>query len=71
MYSRFAKTLITLTAATAFAVPAGALARNGADDPAGHDANEVHHSAHHQARHHARHGAHHARHGADDGPAHT
>jgi hypothetical protein len=73
MNARWTKTLITLTAVTAFAVPAGALASQGADDPAGHEAGEVHHNnGHHRARHHAerQHGAD-ARHGADDGPNHT
>lgn len=75
MRSRSAKALLTITAVAAFALPAGAQARNGADDPVGHvrhSANEVHRS-HHSARHHARHARHavqHARHGADDGPAH-
>jgi hypothetical protein len=51
-----------------------ALAKNGADDPAGHNRGDdrgkverVHHKRH---RHHARHRAHAARHGADDGPNH-
>lgn len=72
MRSRSTKALLTVTAVAAFALPAGAQARQGADDPAGHvrhGANEVHRS-HHSARHHARHAAQHARHGADDGPAH-
>jgi hypothetical protein len=50
-----------------------ALAKNGADDPAGHNRGDdhggkverVHHKRH---RHHAR--AHAARHGRDDGPNH-
>jgi Ni/Co efflux regulator RcnB len=77
MRNRICKTILALTAVTAFAVPAGAQAKNGADDAAGH----VRHSSHSstQARHHSRsssrarhhsHARHHARHGADDGPNH-
>ena len=36
MNSRFAKALLTITAATAFAVPAVAQARHGADDGPAH-----------------------------------
>jgi hypothetical protein len=75
MRSRVTKSLLALTAITVLALPAGAQARHGADDPAGHvrhSAAEVHHRGH--ARHHARHHVHHAgsvaRHGADDGPSH-
>jgi hypothetical protein len=58
----------------------GALARHGADDPAGHDRGVHHSSSSHRsddrggARKHRRHhhsGAHHRRGGADDGPNHT
>jgi hypothetical protein len=58
------KTLLAAATIAAVALPAGAQAKNGADDPAGH----VRHAAHqtatgaHQARHHHRH--HHRR--ADD-----
>ncbi|MEA2226754.1 MAG: hypothetical protein QOF04_384, partial [Solirubrobacteraceae bacterium] len=68
------KTILAAAAVTALAVPAGAQAKNGADDPAGH----VRHSSHqtssssssashksrsrHRGRHHSRH---HAR-GTDD-----
>jgi ABC-type nickel/cobalt efflux system permease component RcnA len=52
-----------------------ALAKNGADDPAGHNRGDDHgakvervHNKRH--RHHARHRAHAARHGADDGRNH-
>jgi hypothetical protein len=67
------KTLIALTAVAALSLPAAALAKNGADDPAGHVRHASHSTTHH-VRHHARHarhtGVHHARHGADDGPNH-
>jgi hypothetical protein len=56
----------------------GALARHGADDPAGHDAGDdhgVHHSVTHRASHgpgiHHHRGTHHRRGGQDDGPNHT
>jgi Ni/Co efflux regulator RcnB len=71
------KTVLALTAITAVALPAGAQAKHGADDPAGHVRHARHHHRHHHhhaVRHHARHGAddgaRHARHGADDGPNH-
>jgi hypothetical protein len=73
MRNRLAKTLLAALTITAVAVPAGAQAKHGADDPVGH----VRHAAHHttatkakaKAKH--RHGGHHARHGgADDGPNH-
>jgi hypothetical protein len=74
MTNRIPKAILALTTVTALALPAGAQARNGADDPAGH----VRHSSHRtvqsskaKQRHHLRHtGRHHARHGADDGPNH-
>jgi len=72
MTSRFAKTLVAATAVSALALPAGAQARHGADDAAGHvrhSAAEVHHHRHH-ARHHAHHTGSAVRHGADDGPNH-
>ena len=52
-----------------------ALARHGADDPAGHrsSAGERHHSHHssrHASRHDSRRDATERRHGADDGPNH-
>jgi hypothetical protein len=69
MRNRIAKTLLAAVTVTALAVPAGAQARHGADDPAGHVRHAVHHTTkakhHHHARHHVRHG------GADDGPNHT
>jgi hypothetical protein len=64
MSSRFAKTLLTITAAALVALPAVAQARQGADDPAGHvrhNATEVHHHHHNGAG---------GRDGADDGPGH-
>jgi Ni/Co efflux regulator RcnB len=42
MKNRLAKTLLATAAIAAFAVPVGAQARQGADDPAGH----VRHAAH-------------------------
>jgi Ni/Co efflux regulator RcnB len=74
MRSRITKTVLALTAVSALALPAGAQARHGADDPAGHvrhSANERHHHGRHHSRHHSHTTArHHARHGADDGPNH-
>jgi hypothetical protein len=72
MTSRIPKTILALATVTALALPAGAQARHGADDPAGH----VRHSSHRtvkakKAKRHVRHTTrHHARHGADDGPNH-
>ena len=43
MKNRLAKTLLATAAIAALAVPVGAQARQGADDPAGH----VRHAAHH------------------------
>jgi hypothetical protein len=72
MRNRLAKTLLAATTILAVAVPAGAQAKHGADDPVGHVRHAVHHTtkAKHKAKHH-RHAHHHARHGADDGPNHT
>jgi Ni/Co efflux regulator RcnB len=86
MQSRITKTLLAAATIAAVALPAGAQAKQGADDPAGH----VRHAAHqtatpHKSRHHHRH--HHRRAddngrargaddngarrgGADDGPNH-
>ena len=71
MRSRIVKTLLTAATVAAVAVPAGAQARQGADDPAGHVRHAVHQtaakpSAAHHARH--RHGRRHARR-ADDSAA--
>ena len=71
MRNRLTKTLLASLTVAAVALPAGAQARQGADDPAGH----VRHAAHqtatsaHQSRERHRH--HHSnrgvrRHGADD-----
>jgi hypothetical protein len=75
MRSRLTKALLAITAISALALPAGAQARHGADDPVGHvrhSSSQAHHG--HHGRHHARHSSrtarHHARHGADDGPNH-
>jgi hypothetical protein len=72
MRNRLAKTLLATLTIAAVAVPAGAQAKNGADDPAGHVRHAVHATATAKAKvHHHRHGHHHARHGgADDGPNH-
>jgi hypothetical protein len=71
MRSRLAKTLLTAATVAAVALPAGAQARQGADDPAGH----VRHAAHQTAatpasahKHRHRHGRRHARR-ADDSAA--
>ena len=74
MRNRLAKTLLAALTITAVALPAGAQAKHGADDPVGHVRHAAHHttSAKSKAHHHRhRHGGrHHARHGADDGPNH-
>jgi hypothetical protein len=73
MRNRITKTLLAAATIAAVALPAGAQARQGGDDPAGH----VRHAAHqtatsaHQSRERHRHRHHHAnrgvrRHGADD-----
>jgi Ni/Co efflux regulator RcnB len=77
--NRLAKIVLTAVAAAALALPAGAQARHGADDPAGHVRHASHHTsssgaASHRSRHRHRHGHHHSRHHArhnDDGPNHT
>jgi hypothetical protein len=73
MRNRLSKILLAVTAVAALMVPAGAQAKHGADDPAGH----VRHAAHStttaskstssssRARHRHRHGRRHARR-ADD-----
>jgi hypothetical protein len=68
MSSRYTKSVLSLAAAAALALPAVAQARHGSDDPANHVRRE-----HHRLVHHVRHGAHDGRHdrrGADDGPNH-
>ena len=66
MRNRITKTLLAAAMITAVAVPAGAQAKQGADDPAGHVRHAAHQTAH-QSRHHHRH--HHRR--ADDGRRHA
>ena len=78
MRTRIINGLLVLTAVGGLAgLPATAVAKNGADDPPGHNANDqrrgrgaddavaraARHTARHTARHHARHGR-----GADDAP---
>jgi hypothetical protein len=74
MRNRLAKTLLAALTIVAVAAPAGAQARHGADDPAGHVRHAVHHTtkASAKAKAHHRHARHHARHGrgTDDGPNH-
>jgi Ni/Co efflux regulator RcnB len=71
MRNRLAKTLLAALTITAVAIPAGAQARQGADDAVGHVRHASHvtttkSKAHHRhARHHHRHGR-----GNDDGPNH-
>jgi hypothetical protein len=70
MKNRLAKTLLAAAAIGALAAPAGAQARQGADDPAGHVRHAAHQttassSAAHQQRERTRHGRRHA-HRADD-----
>jgi hypothetical protein len=76
MRSRTTKSLLTITAIAALALPAGAEARRGADDGPGHARHGVHrsddghrHGARHGKRHGHRHGRH-GRHGAHHGPNH-
>jgi hypothetical protein len=60
------KTLLSVTAIAALAMPGVAQARHGADDGAGH----VRHASH-VRHHHPHYGVHHhLRGGADDGPNH-
>ena len=66
MRNRIAKTLLAAATIAAVALPAGAQAKHGADDPAGHVRHAAHQTAH-QSRHHHRH--HHRR--ADDGRRHA
>jgi hypothetical protein len=63
--------LAAVTAAALFGGTGTALARHGADDPAGHDRRDdrVTRTDDDGARHHR--GRHHRRHGADDGPNHS
>jgi hypothetical protein len=82
--SKLNRSLVTIAAVSSFALAGlapAAMARHGADDPAGHDAGDDHggkvtvkarparHGADDPAGHHHRH--HHGRgHGHDDGPNH-
>jgi hypothetical protein len=74
MRNRITKTLLAAATIAAVALPAGAQAKNGADDPAGHVRHAAHQTARsaHQSRHHHRHHRHHhadrgvRRHGADN-----
>jgi hypothetical protein len=71
MKNRLAKTLLATAAIGALAVPAGAQARHGADDPAGHVRHAAHSttsssSAAHTQRERTRHGRRHGRHGRHD-----
>jgi Ni/Co efflux regulator RcnB len=64
MRNRLTKTLLATAAVAVVALPAGAQARQGGDDPAGHVRHAVHRTAvshHTRDRHQHRH-----RHGADD-----
>jgi hypothetical protein len=74
MTNRLAKTLLS-AAVAALALPAGAQAKHGADDPVGHVRHASHQtpssssSATHRHRHRGRHGRHHTRR-ADDSAGH-
>lgn len=79
MRNRLLKTVLATATVAAVALPAGAQARQGSDDPAGHVRNAAHQTATtHQSRerHRHRHGRgtddllRAARGGADDGPNH-
>ena len=59
MRNRITKTLLATLTIAAVAIPAGAQAKNGADDPAGHVRHAVHHTTKAKAHHH-RHGHHRA-----------
>jgi hypothetical protein len=70
MHSSPTKVLISIAAVAALAVPAGATAKQGADDPPGH----VRHGSHAagQVKHSSTRDDHRGRgRGADDGPNHT
>jgi hypothetical protein len=80
MRNRISKTLLAALTIMAVAVPAGAQAKHGADDPAGHVRHAAHQTAStgtaaaHRTRHRHRGGHHHGRHHtrrSDDGPNHT
>jgi hypothetical protein len=86
MTNRLAKSLLAATAVAALALPAGAQAKHGADDPPGHVRHSAHSTTHRSAAHHTRtrhrtRGRHHTRRADDsaarrvrhndDGPNHT
>jgi Ni/Co efflux regulator RcnB len=64
MRNRITKTVLAAATIAAVALPAGAQAKNGADDPAGHVRHAAHQTRHHHRHHHANRGV--RRHGADD-----
>jgi Spy/CpxP family protein refolding chaperone len=64
MRNRITKTLLAAATIAAVALPAGAQAKQGADDPAGHVRQAAHQTRHHHRHHHANRGV--RRHGADD-----
>lgn len=70
MQSRFTRSLLSLAAVGALAVPAVAQARHGSDDPVGHDRQEHHAVAHHRRHHRDNDLTEHHRRGNDDGPNH-
>jgi hypothetical protein len=73
MHSSHTKVLLSIAAAAALAVPAGATAKQGADDPPGHVRHGSHAAGQHKAKHSSptrddRRGR---GRGTDDGPNHT
>lgn len=70
MPSRYTKVLIALAATGAIAVPAVAQARQGSDDPVGHQRHEHHQVLRGDHRRGSDDGINHDRRGADDGPNH-
>jgi hypothetical protein len=67
------KVLLSIAAAAALAVPAGATAKQGADDPPGHVRHGSHATGHHKVKHSSRTPDDHRGRGrgSDDGPNHT
>jgi hypothetical protein len=55
MRNRLAKTVLATATVMAIALPAGAQAKNGADDPAGHVRHAAHQTATPASAHHHRH----------------
>jgi hypothetical protein len=70
MPSRYTKVLIALAATGAIAVPAVAQARQGSDDPVGHQRHEHHQVLRGDHRRGSDDGINHDRRGADDGANH-